>query len=73
MHLSKRSFLTKCVEELSDGDRKLIKLCYAAKHNIKGAAAALDRPVTSVYMSLVRVRRLLMDCIRRTSAEEGHR
>ena len=71
-HLSNRSFLAGCVEELSEGDRKLIKLCYAAKHNIKAAAAALDRPVASVYMSLVRVRRLLMDCIRRTNAEEGY-
>jgi RNA polymerase sigma-70 factor (ECF subfamily) len=72
-HLSKRSYLAKCVEQLSEGDQKLIKLCYAAKHNIKAAAAALDRPVTSVYMSLVRVRRLLMNCIRRISAEEGRR
>ena len=71
VHLSDRAVLAECVEELSEGDRKLIKLCYAAKRNIKAAAAALDRPVASVYMSLVRVRRLLMDCIRRTNAEEG--
>jgi RNA polymerase sigma-70 factor, ECF subfamily len=71
VHLSDRALLAECVEELSEGDRKLIRLCYAANRTIKAAAAALDRPVASVYMSLVRVRRLLMDCIRRTSAEEG--
>jgi RNA polymerase sigma-70 factor, ECF subfamily len=60
-----------CVEELSESDRKLIQLCYTARHNIKAAAAALGRPVASVYVSLVRVRRLLMDCIQRTNAEEG--
>ena len=70
-HLSDRAVLDGCVKELSEGDRQLIRLCYAAKHNIKAAAAALDRPAASVYMSLVRVRRLLMDCIRRTNAEEG--
>jgi RNA polymerase sigma-70 factor (ECF subfamily) len=64
--------LAGCIEALSESDRKLIGLCYTTKHNIKSAAAALGRPVTSVYMSLVRVRRLLMDCVRRTNAEEGH-
>jgi RNA polymerase sigma-70 factor, ECF subfamily len=63
--------LAGCVEELSENDRKLVKLCYATKRNIKAAAATLDRPVASVYMSLVRIRRLLMDCIRRTNAEGG--
>ena len=72
-HLADPVALAGCIEELSESDRKLIELCYAAKRNIKAAAAALDRPVASVYMSLVRVRRLLMDCIRRTNAEEGHR
>lgn len=70
-HLADPVTLAGCMEELSEGDRKLIELCYSAKRNIKAAAAALDRPVTSVYMSLVRVRRLLMDCIRRANAEEG--
>ena len=64
--------LADCVNELSETDRKLIELCYTVKHNIKAAAAALDRSAASVYVSLVRVRRLLMDCIRRTNAEEGH-
>jgi RNA polymerase sigma-70 factor, ECF subfamily len=62
--------LAGCIEELSEIDRKLIELCYAAKHNIKAAAAALGRPAASVYVSLTRVRRLLMDCLQRTNAEE---
>ena len=64
--------LADCIEELSENDRKLIKLCYTAKHNIKAAAAAIGRPAASVYVSLVRVRRLLIDCLQRTNAEEGH-
>jgi RNA polymerase sigma-70 factor, ECF subfamily len=62
--------LASCIEELSEIDRKLIGLCYCAKRDIKAAAAALGRPVASVYVSLVRVRRLLMDCLQRTDAEE---
>jgi RNA polymerase sigma-70 factor, ECF subfamily len=73
IHLADRGVLAGCVEELSGADRKLLELCYAVKHNIKAAAAALERPVESVYVSLVRVRRLLMDCIRRTTTEEGNR
>jgi RNA polymerase sigma-70 factor, ECF subfamily len=63
--------LAGCIEELSKKDRTLIGLCYGSQHNIKAAAAALGRPVESVYVSLVRIRRLLMDCIRRTNPEEG--
>lgn len=63
--------LAACIEKLSINDRRLIGACYGEKHDIKAAAAALDRPAASVYVSLVRVRRLLMDCIRRSSAEEG--
>jgi RNA polymerase sigma-70 factor, ECF subfamily len=69
-HLVDPDVLAGCIKELSESDRKLIRLCYAAKRNIKAAAAALDRPAASVYMSLVRIRRLLMDCIRRSNAEE---
>jgi RNA polymerase sigma-70 factor (ECF subfamily) len=67
------SNLARCIEELSGSDQTLLKLCYATKRNIKAAASALERPVASVYVSLVRVRRLLMDCIRRMNAQEESR
>jgi RNA polymerase sigma-70 factor (ECF subfamily) len=71
LHSADRAALTGCVEELVESDRKLIELCYTTKRNIKAAAEALNRPVASVYTSLVRVRRILMECIRRTNAGEG--
>jgi RNA polymerase sigma-70 factor, ECF subfamily len=71
--LADSTILAGCVKELSESDQKLVELCYSAKHNIKAAAAALGRPASSVYVSLVRVRRLLMDCIKRISTEEGRR
>ena len=73
VHFADQAALAGCIEELSESDRKLIELCYATKRNIKAAAAALHRPVASVYTSLVRVRRILMECIRQASAEEGRR
>lgn len=71
VHSSDRVALTDCVEKLPENDRKLIKLCYGSSSNIKAAAEALRRPAASVYTSLVRVRRALMDCIRRVDVEEG--
>lgn len=62
--------LAGCIEALSEPDRKLIELCYTATDSIKAAASALGRPAASVYVSLVRVRRLLMECLQRTNAEE---
>ncbi len=69
-HLADTTVLAGCIEELSENDQKLIELCYVAERNFKAAAATLNRPVTGVYMSLVRVRRLLMDCLRRNNARE---
>jgi RNA polymerase sigma-70 factor, ECF subfamily len=62
--------LEDCIEKLSEIDRRLVRLCYGAKRDIGAAAAALGRPVASVYVSLVRVRRVLLNCLQRTDAEE---
>jgi RNA polymerase sigma-70 factor, ECF subfamily len=73
MGLQDTGNLDRCIEELSSNDQRLLKLCYATKRDLKAAASALERPVASVYVSLVRVRRLLMDCIRRMNAQEASR
>jgi RNA polymerase sigma-70 factor (ECF subfamily) len=65
------AILAECIEKLSEGDRKLIGLCYGVKRDIKAAAAALGRPAASVYVSLSRVRRLLLDCLHRANTEEA--
>jgi RNA polymerase sigma-70 factor (ECF subfamily) len=71
VHSADRDALWGCVEKLAKNDQRLLKLCYATKRNIKSAAAALGRPATSVYVSLVRIRRGLMECIRQINAKEG--
>lgn len=71
VHSSDRTVLTDCVAKLPENDRKLIKLCYGSNRSIKAAAEILQRPAASVYTSLVRVRHILMDCIRQADIEEG--
>ena len=64
------SALLGCMEKLHDGDRNLIRLCYAVKSNVTQVARQLGRSPQSVCNSLGRIRRALFDCIRRTSHEE---
>jgi len=63
--------LADCIGKLSESDQNLIRLCYGEKRSIKEAARALGRPVESVYTSLSRIRRILLDCIRETLVREG--
>jgi RNA polymerase sigma-70 factor (ECF subfamily) len=69
-NLSDWDRLNHCIEQISESDQQLLHLCYGAERSIKMAAAACERSAASVYVSLVRIRRLLMDCVRRATAEE---
>jgi RNA polymerase sigma-70 factor (ECF subfamily) len=68
----RRTALEKCLDKLSEKDRRMVDLCYFGEGNIKQAAAQLERPVGSVYDSLSRVRRALRECVQQTLAAEGH-
>jgi len=61
--------LAKCLEQLRAKDRELIQLRYAADSNGDQVAHKLGRPANSVYQSLGRIRRTLMDCIQHRLAE----
>jgi len=68
----RRESLVACLEKLRPGDRELIKQRYAPGESGKSVAELLDRPANSVYQSLSRIRRTLLECInRRVSAEVG--
>lgn len=58
--------LTDCVQKLSLTDRHLIRRSYADDASGKQLADELDRPLNSIYKSLGRIRRSLLDCIERT-------
>jgi RNA polymerase sigma-70 factor (ECF subfamily) len=57
-----------CLEKLVPNDRLLIDRCYLANAKAKDVAVELGRPETSVYKSLGRIRRALLECIRRSLA-----
>jgi RNA polymerase sigma-70 factor, ECF subfamily len=59
-----------CRSKLRAADQKLLKHCYGS-NRIRDAAATLNRPVSSVYDSLMRIRRTLMECMRRVLTQEG--
>jgi RNA polymerase sigma-70 factor (ECF subfamily) len=65
--------LEKCLDALAPKDRQLIERCYFAKTRPKDLAAEMNRPEKSIYRSLGRIRRVLIECIRRALASAEHR
>jgi RNA polymerase sigma-70 factor, ECF subfamily len=64
--------LVDCMQKLPPNDRHLVDVCYGGEHSFKDAAAQLGRSAQSVYDSLSRIRRQLLDCIDRTTAQADH-
>ena len=62
--------LLDCMKTLSPGDRHLIDRCYSDNASGQQLADELHRPVNSVYKSLGRIRRALMECVERTVAAQ---
>lgn len=63
--------LALCITQLRAKDRELIQMRYAPGVNGDQVAEMLGRPANSVYQSLGRIRRVLMECVRHRLAEEG--
>ena len=68
---ARQAALSKCLGQLRPRDRELIQMRYAAGANGDKVAKNLGRPANSVYQSLGRIRRVLMECVRMQLAEEG--
>ena len=62
----RRSALENCLTKLRPSDRNLIKQRYQPGERGKNLAEELGRPANSVYQSLGRIRRTLLECINRT-------
>ena len=67
----KRDALSECIKQLRKPDQELIRRRYATGSNGDDVAHQLGRPANSVYQSLGRVRRVLLECIRRRMAAGG--
>jgi len=65
--------LADCIEKLSEGDRRLIQLCYGEGVRVREAAVQLGRSPQSVHNSLRRIRLVLLGCIERALNQEQRR
>ncbi|MCA9044446.1 MAG: sigma-70 family RNA polymerase sigma factor [Planctomycetaceae bacterium] len=65
---SERNALEHCLKKLRPNDRKLIQSRYQPGSSGKDLAEQLGRPANSVYQSLGRIRRMLLECIQRQLA-----
>ena len=66
---AEQQWLAKCLAKLLPEDRELILRRYQPGQTGRSVAKFLGRPANSVYKSLSRIRRALLECIRRASAE----
>lgn len=64
-----RQALELCIQRLPARDRELIRERYQPGASGKELASDLGRPANSVYQSLGRIRRVLLECIQRRIAE----
>ena len=60
-----------CIQKLSDGNRELLRQCYAEDAKIRTVAERLNRSLESVYKALQRIRLSLHKCINEQVAAEG--
>lgn len=67
----RRNALIECLEKLRPRDRELIEQRYAPGEKGKHLAEQIGRPANSVYQSLGRIRRSLMECIQRRLSTGG--
>ena len=67
----RRNALVECLEKLRPRDRELIEQRYAPGEKGKHLAEQIGRPANSVYQSLGRIRRSLMECIQRRLSTGG--
>ncbi|MFK7818806.1 MAG: sigma-70 family RNA polymerase sigma factor [Planctomycetaceae bacterium] len=66
----RREALTGCIQKLNDVDRELVQLRYATGNDGNTVAEKLGRPRNSIYQSLGRIRKVLLDCVNRTLTAE---
>lgn len=59
-----------CLDKLRSADRELISARYRSETPVQQLAAAMGRPLSSVYRSLERIRFTLLECVKRTLATE---
>lgn len=67
----RRRALELCLEKLRPGDRRIVEERYRPGTRGRDLAEELGRPANSLYQSLGRIRRTLLECIERQLAAQG--
>lgn len=67
----RRDALAECISKLRAPDQELIRRRYSVGSTGDNVAQQLGRPANSVYQSLGRIRRVLLECIRRRMTVGG--
>ncbi|MBI1369622.1 MAG: sigma-70 family RNA polymerase sigma factor [Planctomycetes bacterium] len=67
----RRRLLNQCIEKLTPDQRDLLLRRYTSGEPVHRLAEQMGRPVGSISQTLYRIRRLVIDCVRRTGAEEA--
>lgn len=63
--------LSDCLQKLSVDQRELIQSCYLSATSVEDVARMRQRSTHSIYNSLRRLRRQLLDCVRRSMFVNG--
>ncbi len=63
--------LQSCLSKLSKSDSQLIQMRYERFKTTKDLANHIDRSVHGLYKSLARIHNVLLQCVRRTLAQEN--
>jgi RNA polymerase sigma-70 factor (ECF subfamily) len=70
LRLLRRRALSNCLLKLPEKDRELVESCYRGEQSIGKVAEEIGRTARSVYKSLARIRKVLLQCIRMAINEE---
>jgi len=69
---AQRRALGDCLAKLTDTQRDLLSCRYGREQTIQSLAAERGQPVATLYKTLHRVRKRLLDCVTATLESEGH-
>lgn len=66
----RREALAGCLRQLAAQDRRLVALRYGGEDTVASLAQRIGEPVSRLYRSLIRIRRMLALCVRKKLAVE---
>lgn len=68
---TQREVLDQCVEKLRQQDRQLLDARYGSETSLVALAESVGRSVRSMYVTLSRIRKQLLQCVERALRAEG--